>query len=80
MYEPDLAYPDAMVAIELDGGVHLKREVWEADHARQNALVLAGWQLLRFTWRDYRRSPQRLVREIKAALRGRHPEIWTKTA
>ena len=67
-YKPDLAYPDHMVAIELDGGVHLRRDVWEADHARQNALVLAGWTLLRFTWTDYSRSRHRLVREIHTAL------------
>lgn len=67
-YEIDLAYPERMLAIELDGTVHLERSVWEKDHARQNALALAGWTVLRFTWRDYTRHPGRLVGEVGAAL------------
>jgi hypothetical protein len=76
-YVVDLAYPDPMVAIELDGGVHLERTVWERDHVRQNALVLAGWTILRFTWRDYSRQPTRIVTEIRSALRaaGRSPVV-----
>lgn len=50
-YRLDLAYPASKVAIELDGSIHLERHVWEADHARQNALMLLGWTVLRFTWR-----------------------------
>jgi very-short-patch-repair endonuclease len=68
-YRLDLAYPDARLAIELDGSVHLRREVWEADHVRQNALVLAGWTVLRFTWRDYLDRPADLVRQVAGALR-----------
>jgi very-short-patch-repair endonuclease len=68
-YRLDLAYPDARVAIELDGSVHLLREVWEADHDRQNALVLAGWTVLRFTWRDYLDRPAAIVGQVAAALR-----------
>jgi very-short-patch-repair endonuclease len=68
-YRLDLAYPDARLAVELDGSVHLRREVWEADHARQNALVLAGWTVLRFTWRDYLDRPADLVRQVAGALR-----------
>jgi very-short-patch-repair endonuclease len=64
----DLAYPDRRVAIELDGSVHLRRDVWEADHARQNALVLAGWVVLRFTWRDYLERAPFLVAEVRRAL------------
>lgn len=67
-YRLDLAYPAQRVGIELDGTVHLRRDVWEADHARQNALVLAGWTILRFTWRDYTHRPTALVREVRAAL------------
>ena len=64
----DLAYPDERIAIELDGSVHLRRDVWEADHARQNALVLAGWTVLRFTWRDYLDRGPFLVGEVRRAL------------
>jgi very-short-patch-repair endonuclease len=67
-YRLDLAYPDRAVAIELDGGDHLRRHVWEADHVRQNGLVLAGWTVLRFTWRDYVRRRPAVVAEVRAAL------------
>lgn len=67
-YRIDLAYPDPRVAIELDGSVHLRKDVWQADHARQNALVNAGWVVLRYTWQDYREELSRMVREIRAAL------------
>jgi very-short-patch-repair endonuclease len=66
----DLAYPDPMIGIELDGSIHRRRDIWEADHARQNALILVGWTLLRFTWRDYRDRAKQLVAEVRAALCG----------
>ncbi len=64
----DLAYPPARLGIELDGSGHLRRSVWEADHARQNALVLAGWTILRFTWHDYVDRRPALVAEVRRAL------------
>lgn len=67
-YRLDLAYPDVKLGIELDGSVHLRRDIWERDHARQNALMLAGWTILRFTWNDYRRHQSRMIREVRAAL------------
>lgn len=67
-YRIDLAYPHHRLAIELDGGDHLRREVWEADHERQNALVLAGWTVLRFTWREYDRRPAGVVAQVRVAL------------
>jgi hypothetical protein len=67
-YRLDLAYPDHRLGIELDGGTHLRREVWENDHVRQNAFILAGWTLLRFTWRDYLHRRSGLVAEVWAAL------------
>lgn len=69
LYRLDLAYLDEMVAIELDGGDHLERSIWEADHKRQNALVNAGWTVLRFTWRDYVERRSALISEVKTALR-----------
>jgi very-short-patch-repair endonuclease len=67
-YRLDLAYPERRLGIELDGGTHLRREVWENDHVRQNAFILAGWTLLRFTWRDYLQRRPALVHEVWAAL------------
>jgi hypothetical protein len=65
--EVDLAYPELKVAIELDGGDHHRRDVFERDRPRQNALVLAGWTVLRFTWRAYVDEPDSLVAAVRAA-------------
>ena len=49
-YRIDLAYPEAMVAIEIDGWEwHHTRSAFDGDRARANDLVAAGWTLLRFT-------------------------------
>ena len=56
-YRLDAAYPDEMLAIEGDGfGVHSERQRFETDREPQNALVLAGWRPLRFTWRQIRQQ------------------------
>ena len=66
--EVDLAYPGLRVAIELDGMVHLQSDVRERDLTKQNDLVLAGWVVLRFTYERYRRRPEQVVAEIRAAI------------
>jgi len=48
--EIDLAYPDQMVAIEMDGWKwHGQRTAFDADRARANELVALGWRVVRFT-------------------------------
>ncbi len=50
----DLAYPSHRVAIELDSKRwHLNSVSFERDPRRRNALTLAGWTVLTFTWSDY---------------------------
>jgi len=34
-----------------------------------NALTAAGWTVLRFTWHDLHQAPDRVVREVRTALR-----------
>jgi very-short-patch-repair endonuclease len=67
--EVDLAYPELMIAIELDGSIHLLKDVHERDLPRQNDLILLGWTVLRFTWDRLQRSPDRLIDEVRAARR-----------
>lgn len=69
--EVDLAYPELKIAIELDGAVHLDPAVRERDLAKQNALLLEGWIVLRFTWDRFRRRPDLFIAEITAALAAR---------
>jgi very-short-patch-repair endonuclease len=49
----DVCYPEIRLAIEGDGfGWHAVRSRFEHDRVRQNLLVLHGWSVLRFTWRQ----------------------------
>ncbi len=65
----DLAYPDARLAIELDSvRYHFNHESFVGDPRRKNALQLAGWTVLTFTWSDYVDSPQQLVRTVRSML------------
>jgi hypothetical protein len=65
----DLAYEPERVGLELDSRKHhLNAEAFEHDRVRQNRLELEGWMILRYTWRHYAQSPNRLVREVLKAL------------
>ena len=39
---------------------------------RQNAIVLAGWPVLRFTWLDLTEYPERVIAEIRHAISARY--------
>lgn len=68
-YLIDLAFPGAMVAVEVDGWAwHVDAERFVADRRRQNALVNAGWTVLRFTWHDLTGRPDEVLAEIVAVL------------
>jgi very-short-patch-repair endonuclease len=68
-YRIDAAYPALKLAIEVDG--YAKRSTPEAmarDLARQNALVLDGWTILRFPWSRIVGDPSGVAEEIVRAL------------
>lgn len=68
-YELDVAFPNILVGIEVDGWAwHHNQDRFVGDRRRQNALVLAGWTILRFTWHDLTQCPDRVVAEIRAAM------------
>jgi very-short-patch-repair endonuclease len=65
----DIAFPGAKLAIEVDGWAwHTDVDRFRADRRKGNALVRAGWQLLRFTWHDLTDRPAHVIAEIRAAL------------
>jgi hypothetical protein len=69
-YRLDFAYPDARLAIEYDGfDHHITPEALAHDRRRQNQLLLAGWFVLRFTWKDIRDHPTKVITEVRRALR-----------
>lgn len=66
----DFAYVAQKVAIECDGfSAHGSRLAFEDDRRRQNFLVLEGWRVLRFTWRQITSSPDWVVEQVRRALR-----------
>jgi len=60
----DLYYPDRKLVIEYDGVNHKERMA--ADLRRQNALLNAGYHLLRFTAGDLR-APQTVIAQVRRA-------------
>ncbi len=68
-YFVDFAYPDQRLCIELDGREWHDGAAFQRDRTRQNALVLAGWTVLRFTWDDVLERGDEVVATITQAVR-----------
>lgn len=65
----DLAYPDHELVIEGDSRRwHMLAAAFETDRLRDNAAQLAGWRILRFTWDEVTKSPERVAATIRRAL------------
>lgn len=71
----DMAYDDVRLGIEGDGrAVHATPEAVYRDRRRANALLLLGWQELRFTWDDATRSRRYIPWAVRRArAEGRLP-------
>lgn len=68
-YEVDFLFQDAKLVIEVDGfAFHTDPEAFERDRRKQNALILAGYQVLRFTWLDLTEYPERVIALLKRAI------------
>ena len=68
-YLVDIAFPRRRVAVEIDGWAwHMDVDRFRADRHKGNALVRAGWGLLRFTWHDLTNRPDYVIAEVRAAL------------
>ena len=64
-YWVDLAAEVVRLAVEVDGWrVHSQAEAYHSDRERQNALVGAGWTILRYTPRQLRDDLDAVVTEI----------------
>ena len=69
VYRIDLAYPDWLLGIELDGrATHELPEAVLADRRRQNYLAARGWTILRFTWADVTGRPSYVVATVRDTL------------
>lgn len=69
-YRIDYAFEDRLLAVELYGYTwHHSPEHMARDLARQRELVLDGWLVLIYSWRDVLRRERRVMSEIEAAYR-----------
>lgn len=66
----DVLFAEARLVIEFDGfEAHRGRRAFVDDRRRQNALVNAGYRVLRVTWDDLTNRPGEIVAEIRRALK-----------
>lgn len=71
-YRLDFAWPDARVAVEVDGyRWHSSRLSWEKDHAKLPALLGAGWKIIEVTGDGLRHEPRQVLAELGDTLRMR---------
>jgi hypothetical protein len=77
LLHPDLADPLRGIAIEADSwGWHADKVTHDRDSVRYNALIVAGWVVLRFTWSQVMQSPA----YVSATLRALISELDARTA
>lgn len=65
----DFAFVDQRLVIEVDSRRwHALFDAFEADRRRDNAVQLAGWRILRFTWAMITEDPIEVVAAVRRAL------------
>jgi very-short-patch-repair endonuclease len=70
--EADVVWRDAKLIVELDGRqAHATRHAFEIDRERDRAAAVAGWIVIRVTWRQLTDQRRALVRDIRRLLRER---------
>ena len=67
--EADCVWRAQRLVVELDGyDVHRSRSAFERDRLRDREALLAGWRVIRVTWRQLRDHPDRLGRDLRELL------------
>lgn len=67
-YKIDIAIPDKMVAIEIDGGSHCSLKVQIADMRKTEFLTELGWKVLRFSNREVMEHLEDCVEMVKSTI------------
>lgn len=67
--EADCVWRSMRLVVELDGySRHGTRAAFERDRARDRALLVAGWRIVRITWRQLNDAPAAVARELTTLL------------
>lgn len=69
----DFAWPEAMVAVETEGGAYSARghrtvTNFQADIEKYNAAAALGWCVFRYTVVDLRERPVQCIEQVQAAI------------
>lgn len=65
----DIVWPAARLVVELDGNrTHATRAAFEGDRARDRALQVAGWRVVRITWRQLQQESRALAADLRRLL------------
>lgn len=65
-YKLDLAWPLAMVAVEVDGGSHKSLKVQEADRRKDSFLRQNGWRVFRVSNEEALSQPENALERIQS--------------
>ena len=69
-YEVDFVWPEVTLIVETDGwSAHGRRSAFERDRVRDAALQVAGWRVIRLTWRRLSEEPELVARQLAHLLR-----------
>ena len=73
--EVDFHWPDQRVVVETDGrATHGAPHAFERDRSRDLQLGLAGWHVVRLSWRQVVHTPERVTTLLRYRLVTRSPE------
>jgi len=65
----DFVWREQRVIVETDGhGTHHTRQAFEQDRLRDQRLIVAGWIVIRITWRQLKRRPEEVTNRIAQLL------------
>jgi very-short-patch-repair endonuclease len=68
--EADFLWRDPRLVVETDGNeTHGTRQAFERDRLRDQRLALAGYQVIRFTWRQVLEEPERVAATVTKLAR-----------
>ena len=72
---PDCLWRSHRLIVELDGrDAHARRLAFETDRARDRALAVAGYRVIRITWRQLRDEAHAVAADLSTLLFG---TVWT---
>jgi very-short-patch-repair endonuclease len=75
-FEVDFLWPHAKLVVETDGrDAHSGRASIEYDRRREAKLAVAGYEVLRFTWRQVLDRPAEVVAAVRARLTAALPSL-----